>query len=149
MLLILNAPCWFTRRQFCWPIRMRFTACAGADVFTYLRVKIAGKLQGVFGISNTPYYVFSIALIKGYIPITFSPPWAQPEVINLSVSYKIKAHILILNLKFHLQIYCAFGDIAENLKFTGIPIKIISYVYFMTASVIHPQACTFSFALGE
>ena len=52
------------------------------------------------------------------MPITFSPPTAQPEVVHFF--NQIKAHIfLVANPKFQLQILCSFGDMTKNVKFIG------------------------------
>ena len=55
------------------------------------------------------------------MPIKFSSPRAQPEVVHFFL-YQIKAHIfLVANPKFQLQILCSFGDMTKNVKFIGIP----------------------------
>ena len=47
----------------------------------------------------------------------------------------MKAHIfLIANLKFHLQTPCSFGDMAENVKFIGIPINNFLCIYIIASS---------------
>ena len=55
----------------------------------------------------------------------------------------MKAHIfLITNLKFHLKIHNIFGDIAENVNITGIPIFHF-FCIFITASSpgVHTLFC--------
>ena len=60
--------------------------------------------------------------LKALMPITFSSPRARPEVVYFW--FQMKAHIfLIENLKFRLQTYCSFGDMADNVKIIGIPIN--------------------------
>ena len=53
------------------------------------------------------------------MPITFSSPRAQPEVIHFWC--QMKAHVfLIVNPKFQLQILCSFGDTTQNANLNGI-----------------------------
>ena len=60
------------------------------------------------------FFFFLIWLIlKALMPITFSSPGAQPEVVYFLVSNE-SPYFLIANLKFHLQTPCSFGDMAEN-----------------------------------
>ena len=55
------------------------------------------------------------------MPITFSSPKAQPEVVRFFL-YQMKTHIfLVANPKFQLQILCSFGDMTKNVKLIGIP----------------------------
>ena len=70
--------------------------------------------------------------LKALMPITFSSPWAQPEVVFFW--YQMKALIfLIANPKFQLQILCSFGDITKSVKLNGIPENNF-LCFFITAS---------------
>ena len=71
--------------------------------------------------------------LKALMLITFSSPRAQPEVVYFW--FQMKAHIfLIANLKFRLQTPCSFGDMAENVKFIGIPIINFLCIYIIASS---------------
>ena len=66
------------------------------------------------------------------MPITFSSPRAQPEVVYFFL-YQMKAPIfLIANPKVQLQILCSFGDITKSVKLNGIPEN--NLCIFITAS---------------
>ena len=75
------------------------------------------------------------------MPITFSSPWAQPEVVYFL--FQMKAHIfLIANLKFRLQTPCSFENMTENVKLTGIPINNILCIYIIASSPgLHTLFC--------
>ena len=67
--------------------------------------------------------------------ITFSSPTAQPEVFFFFFWFQMKAHIfLIANLKFRLQTPCSFGDMTENVKFSGIPINNFLCIFIIASS---------------
>ena len=55
----------------------------------------------------------------------------------------MKAHIfLIANLKFRFQTPCSFGDMAENVKFIGIPIYNFLCIYIIASSPgLHTLFC--------
>ena len=49
--------------------------------------------------------------------------------------FQMKAHIfLIANLKFRLQTPCSFGDMTENVKFSGIPINNFLCIFIIASS---------------
>ena len=54
------------------------------------------------------------------MPITFSSPKAQPEVVYFLISNE-SPYFLVANPKFQLQILCSFGDIPKMVKLIGIP----------------------------
>ena len=74
------------------------------------------------------------------MPITFSSPRAQTEVVYFFL-YQMKAHIfLIANLKFQLQILCSFGDIIKIVKLNGIPENNFLCIFIIASSlVLFPQ----------
>ena len=73
------------------------------------------------------------------MPITFSSPRAQPEVVHFW--YQMKAHIfLVANPKFQLQILCSFGDITKYVKLNGIPEKNFLCIFIIAA---YPGVHTF------
>ena len=68
------------------------------------------------------------------MPITFSSPRAQPEVVYF-FDIKMKAHIfLIANPKFQLQILCSFGDITKVVKLNGIPENNFLCIFIIASS---------------
>ena len=75
------------------------------------------------------------------MPITFSSPRAQPEVVYFW--FQMKVHIfLIANLKFLLQTPWSFGDMAENVKLIGIPINKFLCIYIIASSPgLHTLFC--------
>ena len=76
------------------------------------------------------------------MPITFSSPRAQPEVVYFFL-YQMKAHIfLIANPKFQLQILCSFGDITKSVKLTGIPENNFLCIFIIVSSPgVHTFFC--------
>ena len=80
--------------------------------------------------------------LKDLMPITFSSPRAQPEVVYFFL-YQMKAHIfLIADPKCHLQILCSFGDITKSVKLNGIPEKSFLYFFIIASSPgVHTFFC--------
>ena len=77
--------------------------------------------------------------LKALMPITFSSPRAQPEVVYCLIS--MKAHIfLIANPKFQLQILCRFGDITKSVTLIGIQESIFLCIFIIASS---PEVHTF------
>ena len=77
--------------------------------------------------------------LKKYMPITFSSPRAQPEVVDFLMSNE--AHIfLIVNPKFQLQILCSFRDTIQNVKLNGIPENNFLCIFITVSS---PRVHTF------
>ena len=69
------------------------------------------------------------------MPITFSSPRAQPEVVFFFFLYQMKAHIFVItNPKFQLQILCSFGDLTKNVKFIGIPENNFLCIFIIASS---------------
>ena len=54
------------------------------------------------------------------MPITFSSPRAQPEVVYFLISNE-SPYFSDANPKFQLQILCSSGDITKSVKLNGIP----------------------------
>ena len=75
------------------------------------------------------------------MPITFSSPRAQLEVVYFLVSNE--SHIfLTANLKFRLQTPCSFGDTAGKWKLIGIPINNFLRIYIIASSPgLHTLFC--------
>ena len=82
-----------------------------------------------------------ISILKDLMPITFSSPRAQPEVVYFW--YQMKAHIfLIANPKFQLQILCSFGDITKSVKLNGIPENNFLCIFIIASSPgVHTFFC--------
>ena len=79
--------------------------------------------------------------LKVLMPITFSSPGAQPEVVFFI--YQMKAHIfLIANPKFQPKILCSFGDITKSVKLNGIPENNFLCIFIIASS---PGVHTFFF----
>ena len=71
------------------------------------------------------------------MPITFPYPWAQWEIVDFL--FQRKAHIfLIANLKLRFQTPYSFGDMTENEKISGTPIKKNSRGIYLSESVNLP-----------
>ena len=75
------------------------------------------------------------------MPITFSSPRAQPEVVFFW--FWMKAHTFLLsNLKFRLQTPCSLGDMAGSVKLIGIPINDFLCIYLIASSPgLHTLFC--------
>ena len=75
------------------------------------------------------------------MPITFSSPRVQPEVVLFW--YQMKAHIfLIITPKFQLQVHNTLEVIAENVPISGIPIFIFLCIFITASSpVLHNCFC--------
>ena len=67
------------------------------------------------------------------MPITFSSPRAQPEVVYFLISNE-SPYFLIANPKFQLQILCSFGDITKSVKLIGIPENNFLCIFIVASS---------------
>ena len=81
-------------------------------------------------------------LLKALMPITFSSPGAQPEVVYFLISNESPYFFLIANPQFQLQILCSFGDIIKSVKLNGIPENNFSCIFIITSSPgVHTFLC--------
>ena len=80
--------------------------------------------------------------LKALMPITFSSPRAQSEVVYFFL-YQMKAHILLIaNPKFQLQILCSFWDITKSVKLNGIPENNFLCIFIIASSPgVHTFFC--------
>ena len=75
------------------------------------------------------------------MPITFSSPRAQPEVVYFLISMKAPI-FLIANPKFQLQILCSFGDTTKSVKLIGIPENNFLCIFILASSPgVHTFFC--------
>ena len=71
--------------------------------------------------------------LKDLMPITFSSPRAQLEVVYFLISNE-SPYFLITNPKFQLQILCSFGDKTKSAKLNGIPENSFLCIFTITSS---------------
>ena len=97
-----------------------------------------------FATKLTNVETVKFVMIKGPYVDHILIPRAQLEVVfGFFFLFQMKAHIfLIANLKFRLQTPCSFGDMAENVKFIGIPINNFLCIYIIASSPgLHTLFC--------
>ena len=84
--------------------------------------------------------IVSGIVLKALMPITFSSPRAQPEVVYFLISNE-SPYFSDCKSKFQLQIFCSFGDITKSVKLNGIPEN--NLCIFITASFpgVHTLFC--------
>ena len=76
-----------------------------------------------------------VGCLKWYVPIAFSSPRAQSEVVLFWC--QMKAHIfLIIAPNFQLQIHYTLEVIAENVPISGIPILIFLRIFIIASSPV-------------
>ena len=79
--------------------------------------------------------------LKALMPITFSSPGAQPEVVYFLISNE-SSYFFIANPKFQLQILCSFGDITISVKLIGIPENNFLCIFIIASSPgVHTFFC--------
>ena len=76
------------------------------------------------------------------MPITFSSPRTQPEVVYFLISNESPYLIVIANPKFKLQILCSFGDVTKNVKLNCIPENNFLCIFIIASSPgVHTFFC--------
>ena len=81
-------------------------------------------------------------VLKDLMPITFSSPRAQPEVLHFLISNERSYIFLFANPKFQFQILCSFGDITKNVKLNVIPENNFLCIFIIASSPgVHTFFC--------
>ena len=71
--------------------------------------------------------------VKDLMPITFSSPRAQPEVVYFLIPNE-NQYFSNCKSKFRLQILCSFGDITKSVKLNGIPENNFLCIFIIASS---------------
>ena len=76
------------------------------------------------------------------MPITFSSPRAQPEVVHFLISNESPYFSTVANPNFQLQILCSYGDMTKNVKLIGIPENNFLCIFIIASSQgVHSFFC--------